>query len=76
MEIAVSLIRSRQVASVGETVAATPLPAIVMEGLSYIYIGEKQLNIYIYIYIYIYFIIPDHLVPSILLIASSLIYIC
>ena len=50
-----SLLRSRQVASVSETVAATPLPAIVMEGLSYIYIGEKQLNIYIYIYIYIFF---------------------
>ena len=39
------LLRNSQAAGVGGTVTATPLPATVTEGLTYVFMGEKYINI-------------------------------
>ena len=40
MKTAISLLRSRQAANVGETVTAKPIPATMIEGQTYIFMGE------------------------------------
>ena len=45
MKTAIYLLRNSQAAGVGETVTAKPLPATVTEGLTYVFMGEKYINI-------------------------------